>query len=571
MDVVGRYVRLKRTGSGYMGLCPFHGEKTPSFSVSEQKQFYYCFGCGESGDVITFVQKIENVDFLTAVGRLADAYGINMDDFGFRNEGRNSRLYEMNREAAIFYLHNLADRPNPGRDYILGRGLNLKTVAKFGLGYAPPSWNSLLEHMTAKGYEPAQLVRAGLLSSSKGRYYDKFRDRVIFPIVSTRGKVLGFGGRLISDGQPKYLNSPESPVFSKRNHLFGLNLTGKEISREDCAIIVEGYMDLISLYQHGITNVAATLGTALTAEQCRMLKRYTENILLSYDADQAGRNAALRGIEVIRNEGMNARVLHVTDGKDPDEFVRKYGKEAFLQLTEQALPYADYRLEHARLGLDLSLPQDRRKYIREAAAIIHDLDPLDAETYIGKIAEETEVQEGVLRRELAVLSSSGTGTKPFPEKTAGGTIPTESRTGTGRNLQKILIGLMAKDSRYLEGTRPYEHVFTDPACARIVSVLFNLYDEEGSIDINRAADSLDAEAAAVFDSMVRTEVLDHDTDKIWQDCISRIKISELKEKHQNLENILELLSENDERTETIMNQLREIDATILRLKNEGTA
>ena len=573
VDVVGRYVRLRRTGSDYMGLCPFHSEKTPSFSVSERKQFFYCFGCGESGDVISFVQKVENIDFMTAVRRLADSYGINMDDYGYRNESRNNRIYDINRDAAYFFLHNLVDRPNPGRDYILNRGLDLKTIAKFGIGYAPDSWNALLNYMSGKGYQEDQLVRAGLLSASRGKYYDRFRGRVIFPIINTRGKVLGFGGRILSDGQPKYLNSPESPVFSKRNNLFGLNLTRKEIADSDCAIIVEGYMDMVSLYQSGVKNVAATLGTALTGAQCRLISRYTKNIILSYDADNAGRNAALRGIEVIRKAGLNARVLHVTDGKDPDEYVRKYGRDAFLDLTEKALSYADYRLEQVRSGADLETRQGRMWFVKAAAAVIRDLDPVESELYIEKVAGEAGIQEGALRREAA---AAGQG-----REQAGTWQPANSRdrndpapgaaVRAGLSLQKTLIGLLVKKPELIPDTMEYAYVFTDPVCYRIVSVIFSMFEEEGGLDPEKLADTLMEEDAAMLESITGTEVLDVDTDRVWKDCIGRIRISELRKKHRELEDVLELLPENDSRTEEIMKQLREIDARVLKLKkNPGS-
>lgn len=570
VDVVGRYVKLRRTGTDYMGLCPFHSEKTPSFSVSEKKQFFYCFGCGESGDVISFVQKIENVDFMTAVRRLADRCGINMDDYGFRNEGRNNRIYEMNRDAAYFFLHSLVDRPNPGRDYILNRGLDLKTIAKFGIGYAPDSWNSLFNHMTEKGYTPDQLASAGLLSVSRGNHYDRFRGRVIFPIINTRGKVLGFGGRIISDGKPKYLNTPESPVFSKRDNLFGLNLTRKEIADSDCAIIVEGYMDMVSLYQSGVKNVAATLGTALTAAQCSLISRYTKNIILSYDSDNAGRNAALRGIEVIRKAGLNARVLHVVDGKDPDEYIRKYGKESFLKLAEEALPYADYRLEHVRSEADLSTQQGKMRFVKAAVAVIRDLDPVESEIYIEKVALEAGIQEGALRREIAEAGQRGEKDRIREPEIGPGrneNAPGES-SGAGLNLQKTLIGLLVKDPGLIPDSVKYAHVFTDPSCYRIVSVLFSMYQEEGSLDAERLADSLKAEDAAVFSSITGSEVLDVDTYRLWKECIGRIRISELRKKHGELEQVLELLSENDPRTEEIMKQLREIDARVLKLKKD---
>ena len=571
VDVVGQYVKLRRTGTNYMGLCPFHSEKTPSFSVSENKQFYYCFGCGESGDAISFVQKMENLDFMTTVRRMADRYGINMDDYGFRNESRNNRYYEMNREAAYYFLHNLVDRPNEGRDYILGRGLDLKTVAKFGIGYAPDSWDGLLRELTAKGYKPQEMARAGLVVSSRGRYYDRFRGRVIFPIINTRGKVLGFGGRILGPGQPKYLNTPESPVFSKRNNLFGLNLSRSEIAKSDCVFIVEGYMDMVSLYQSGVKNTVATLGTALTEEHCRILGRHTGNIILTYDSDQAGRNAALRGIEVIRHAGFSPKVLHVTDGKDPDEYIHRYGKDAFLQMAEQALPYADYRLESVRAASDLSSRQGLMNYVRSAAAVIRDLDPVESELYIGKVAETAGVPEGTIRREAAAAPVSYGRSAPQYARSENRNRTVSGNTGTGGaglNLQKTLIGLMAKDPELIPGTGKYAYIFTDPACYRIANILFHIYEEEHTIDVGKAADALQADDASMLIGIAESEVLDYDTNQVWQDCIGRIRIMELRNKRRDLENVLELLPEDDSRTEEIMNQLRDIDALILRLKND---
>ena len=294
IDVVGRYVKLQRAGNSYKGLCPFHNEKTPSFNVDEDRGFYHCFGCGESGDVISFIQKIENIDFITAISKLAEEFGIDMENYGYRDESKKNRIYEMNREAARFYFKNLTNSANQGYDYIIQRELDVEAVKKFGLGFAHDEWHELLDYMTEKGYTAEELLAAGLVSFSKGKYYDKFRNRVIFPIINTRGKIIGFGGRDLGNKGPKYLNSPESAAFSKQNNLFGLNLSREEISKQDFAIIVEGYMDVVSLYKNGVCNVVASLGTALTENQCKLLKRYTNNIILSYDADNLTRSEERR-------------------------------------------------------------------------------------------------------------------------------------------------------------------------------------------------------------------------------------------------------------------------------------
>lgn len=266
VDVIGRVVPLKKAGSNYKGLCPFHQEKTPSFIVSETRQRFTCFGCGETGDVIAFVEKYYNLDFRGAVEMLAKEYGIDITE-SFGGGKKKAELYEINRQAARFFFRAMREKANPAYTYMKNRGISEETMNKFGLGYADGQWQSLLDHLTAQGADKHQLMELGLISHSGDRYFDKFRDRVIFPILNTSGKVIGFGGRIIGEGNPKYLNSPETPVFQKKNNLYGLNLTRQEVSKEDRIILVEGYMDVIALYQAGIRNVAASLGTALTENQ----------------------------------------------------------------------------------------------------------------------------------------------------------------------------------------------------------------------------------------------------------------------------------------------------------------
>lgn len=568
VDVVGRYVKLRRSGSNYMGLCPFHSEKTPSFSVSEKGQFFHCFGCGESGDVITFIEKIENVDFRTALQKLADMYGINLDDYGFTNESRKNKFYVMNRDAAVFFLHQLSDRPNPGRDYIMNRGLDIKTISKFGIGFAPDSWHSLIEYMKSKGYDEHSLYEAGLISYSKGNYYDKFRGRVIFPIINTRGKVIGFGGRIIGSGEPKYLNSPESIVFSKRDNLFGLNLTRDSIRQKDCAVIVEGYMDMVSLYQSGVTYTAATLGTALTPAQCSMLGRYTKHIVLSYDADSAGRSAALRGIEVIRNAGLDVKVLHVPDGKDPDEFIRKHGKEAFEKLIENALPYVDYKLEHEKSLNDTSTEQGRLGYIKGAARVLAGISPAEAELYIKKITDETWIQEGALRAEIRQAQSGRQAyeqIRPVRQEHA----EAENHTSDeDLRLQHMLIGIASKDPSSIALISKYDYIFTDPVCFRIYNTIKEFSEEKAAFDADTAADSMGADDARVFLSITKSKALECGTDVLLDECIRTIKEKELRKKSEYLNSELKLLSEDDDtRITEIMVQMKNINAEIQHLRS----
>ena len=404
VDIIGREVSLKKSGSNYMGLCPFHSEKTPSFSVNEAKQFYHCFGCGKSGDVIGFVQEYYRLPFVEAVEKLAAENGIKLPER--RSSGPRidyDKYHGINAKAARFFYNSLGTRGNKGLAYLKKRGLTRETITAFGLGYAPASGHALVDHLRSEGVSDDDMLRLGLANKGKNGLYDKFRDRVMFPIISTQDKVIGFGGRAIGDYKPKYLNSPESEIFLKKNNLFGLNLTKKEIDKEGRAIIVEGYMDMISLYQNGIRNVAASLGTALTLNQARLLCRYSKNIVLSYDSDSAGINAALRGIDVINAAGGKPRVMHVTDGKDPDDFVKAHGKEAFLKLADNAMPATDYKLKLARRGFDLRNDRDVLEYIDKTVPILKELGPVEQDIYIRKLSSEFGISESAIN--MAVKAS----------------------------------------------------------------------------------------------------------------------------------------------------------------------
>lgn len=394
VDVIGREVALKKAGSSYKGLCPFHTEKTPSFSVNEQGQYFNCFGCGKKGDVYRFVMDYYKIPFVDAVEKLCDEYGIRKPEWGNRGPRIDyEKYYAINAKAARFYYNCLGKVPNKGISYFVSRGLNKETITAFGLGYAPSDGTALTDYLRSEGVSDEDLLMLGLSSQGRNGLYDKFRDRVIFPIINSNDKVIGFGGRAIGDAKPKYLNSNESDVFLKKNNLFGLNLTRKEIADEGRAIIVEGYMDLISLYQSGIRNVAASLGTALTDNQARLLCRYSKNIVLSYDSDQAGINAALRGISVINDAGGKARVMNVTDGKDPDDFVKKHGKEEFLKLADNAVAATDFRLNLAARGFDFSDDRQILDYIDRVVPILRSLGPVEQDMYIKKLSEQFNISE----------------------------------------------------------------------------------------------------------------------------------------------------------------------------------
>ena len=400
VDVISERVRLKKAGRNFTGLCPFHNEKTPSFSVSQEKQIFKCFGCGEAGNVISFVMKDKNLSFIEAVKYLAARANIPLEfGNGARSKSAQKKdlLYKVNVEAAKFFFSNLMNNQK-AKEYFLNRGIKEETIKKFGLGYANDSWNSLMFYLRKKGINDTLLEEAGLISvnKEKGSKYDRFRNRVIFPVFDYQGRVIGFGGRVLDDSKPKYLNSPETLVFQKGTNLYGLNFALKHNMSERYFVIVEGYMDLISLHQYGITNVVASLGTALTINQARLLKRYADKVIISYDADMAGQMATLRGLEILRTAGFDVRVLNIPQGKDPDEYVRSNGKEAFLKLINSAEPLIDYRMKKAEEGIDFKNSQSLILYAKRIMEIISDLDPVEKDVYIKKASENTGIKEQTL-------------------------------------------------------------------------------------------------------------------------------------------------------------------------------
>ncbi len=397
IDVISETVKLKRSGRNYFGLCPFHHEKTPSFSVSSDKQIYKCFGCGEAGNVITFVMKHRNLSYVEAIKFLADRANIAIEeDKDKKGYDKRNILYKINVEAAKYFFNNL-NKSKMAKEYFIKRGISETTIRRFGLGYSLNSWDSLLKFLKAKGFSPKQVSEAGLsIAKNKGGFYDRFRNRVMFPVFDHRGRVIGFGGRVLDDSKPKYLNSPETMIFYKGTNLYGLNFAIKSNNNDRTFIIVEGYMDCISLHQHGITNVVASLGTALTVNQARLLKRYADKVIISYDADLAGQMATLRGLEILKNTGFDLRVLSIPEAKDPDEYIRVHGKEAFLELVHNAKPFIDYRLDKAKEGINFSNNEMVIKYIRNVMDILANLDTIEKNVYIKKISEETGIGEQVM-------------------------------------------------------------------------------------------------------------------------------------------------------------------------------
>lgn len=406
-SVIGDYIKIQPSGQNYKALCPFHVEKTPSFHISTAKQVYKCFGCGEGGDVINFVMKIENLDFMDAVRLLANRCGIdinfNIDEETKQKIELSKKYQDIHTEAARFYFSNLVKSKNRGYDYLRNRGLDDKTIKRFGLGYSQDSWNSLMDYLIEeKGYSQEELLECGLIgkSTKTDKYYDKFRNRVMFPIFDYRGNVIGFGGRVLDDSLPKYLNSPDTLIFNKRHNLYGLNFARKNLSSRT-VILVEGYMDLISLYQYGIQIAVATLGTALTSQQARLIKRYADNVIISYDSDGPGTKASLRAIDILVEAGLSVKVLDLKDAKDPDEYVRKYGTDEYRKAMKDAVPRIKFKIDNLKSYFDLSKDQDNIKFAQEAVNIIKQLkSPVEIDYYIKYLSEIVQLDEDAVKREI---------------------------------------------------------------------------------------------------------------------------------------------------------------------------
>ncbi|MGY5267363.1 DNA primase [Paraclostridium bifermentans] len=406
VKVISDYIKVQQSGINYKGLCPFHGEKTPSFYINTSKQIYKCFGCGEGGDVINFVMKIENLEFMDAVKLLAKDCGIeintNMDEQSKIRMEKVKKIQDINTEAARYYFSNLIKEKNYGYEYLRRRGLDDKIIKKFGLGYAPKAWTNLMEYLISKGYDKETLVECGLVTYKKdgNKYYDRFINRVIFPIFDYRGNVIGFGGRVLDDSLPKYLNSPDTLAFNKKYNLYGLNFARKNIT-DRTVILVEGYMDLISLYQYGIRNVCATLGTALTIDQGNLLKRYVDTVVISYDSDDAGVKATLRAIDILTSVGINVKVLNLKDVKDPDEFIRKYGLEGYQKSIADAVHYIRYKIVKCKENYDLSKDEQRLKFTKESTKLIKGLkSPVDIDYYINFLSSESKIGVESLKKEV---------------------------------------------------------------------------------------------------------------------------------------------------------------------------
>ncbi len=502
VDYVSQYVALKRSGKTYLGLCPFHAEKTPSFHVNREKQLFHCFGCGAGGNLFQFVMRAENLDFKDAMKLLADRAGVIIPEDDERADDekhkRRKRIYEMNKLSGRFYYDKLTKTPEGriGLKYFAGRKINAATIRKYGLGYASDEYDALRKYLNEKGFSDKEIIDAGLVTDRNGRLRDKFRNRVMFPIIDVRGNVIGFGGRIINDNQgdgfkaPKYLNSPETPVFDKGKSLFSLNFAKNAHSNQ--IILCEGYMDVISSYQAGIENITATLGTAITQDQARLLSRYSSEIIICYDMDEAGQKAALRAIDVINSIGGKCRVMQLKGAKDPDEYIKTYGVSGFKKAVSSAAASTDFRLTIIRRKYNIESPDGKVQFIAEAADMLAGLsNAVEVDAYVKKISEETQISREAIYSEYKRRTSYRNKQKPVIKRTyerkdpqRGETLPTPAERRENEKIasaEKQLLRLICEDKRYYSEAKNMisPEDFSDEVYRKIARQIYDIWESGG--------------------------------------------------------------------------------------------
>lgn len=537
VDVISGYIKLKKSGSSYVGLCPFHNEKSPSFSVSGTKQMYHCFGCGVGGNVITFVMEYENYTFPEAVKMLADRAGIALPVMEYSGEDRRERdiktkLLEINKIAATFYYHQLkSPAGQSGLDYLKKRQLSDKTINTFGLGYAPQLTGDLYRMLKEKGYDDELLKESGLFTYEKG-IREKFWNRVIFPIMDINNKVIGFGGRVMGDGKPKYLNSPETKLFDKSKNLYGLNVARS--SRKNNLIICEGYMDVISMHQAGFNQAVASLGTALTPGHARLMKRYTDNVLITYDSDEAGVKAALRAIPILKEAGLSTKVINMRPYKDPDEFIKALGTEAFQERIDKAENSFMYEIGIIEKNYNRSDPESETAFEREVAnKLVQFSEKLERDNYMKAVCRQFMIPEDGMREMVIRIGSQG-GIIPRQTQPVRRVEPARKKKEDGiRQAEKILLTWMIEDCDIYDKVSEYIQPddFIDPLFKDVASKVYEQY-EIGSVNpaaiIGSYSDGdMHSEIAAMFSAELSESLSKSEREKTLNDTVLRVKKSSL--------------------------------------------
>ncbi|MDO4493304.1 MAG: DNA primase [Clostridia bacterium] len=538
VSVISSYIELKPKGRRYWGLCPLHGEKTPSFSVNADKQLYYCFGCHAGGNVIRFLMDMDHLTFREAVEKLAQRAGMQMPEFEedgetLRQRAYRERLYAVNRAAARYFMETLLGPDGgPGRAYFHKRGITADSVKRFGLGYAKEGWSNLKEHLTAQGFSEKEMLDAGLLvhNERKGTVYDAYRGRVIYPILDINGRVLGFGARTLTDEKPKYINTGDTPVYNKRNNLYGLNM--QKGQRIEYLIMVEGYMDVIGLYEQGVTNAVASLGTALTMQQAKLLKRYVNTCYIAYDGDSAGQNAMIRGLDILRDAGIDVRVIVFPDGLDPDEFIRQRGSDAFGKLRDRALSLNEFKLESMSRAYDLANENDRERFVKQACGFIAGLEPVERERHYKQLAQKTGFAVEILREQAN--AAPAVTEQPQPMRRPVRYYPKPGGELTGRiKAEAVLCANMAlsKDAALAAVQAGALELIRTPALnAYAFAVVAAWAEDETPNDARILASLSEEDGKLVTRALEYDPVRGNDPGKAAAECAERLRVLTLDEK-----------------------------------------
>ena len=575
VDIISQYVQLKRSGRNYFELCPFHNEKSPSFSVSPDKQIFHCFGCGVGGNVFTFLTKIEGISFIEAVQNLAERSNIQLPTIENKGEALKEELkqkvYKVNEFAAKYYHENLYKPESKiAQEYIKKRKLTNETLQAFQIGFSG-KFDELYKALTEEGFKEPEILESGLVNKNdNGKYIDRYRNRLMFPICDVRGRVIAFGGRVLDDSKPKYINSPENIVYSKGRHLFGLNVAKKGDIKK--ILIVEGYMDVISLHQRGITNVVASLGTALTQQQGWLLRKNSEQIILSFDSDEAGLTAKMRALDILQNMGCDIRVLQMEGAKDPDEFVIKYGNARFQVLVEKALSVVEFKVKNLKRNLNLDNTNDKIKFLNEIAKLISKIDnTIEKEIYIEKIAKTYDISKEAIYAEVNKLSySNSKGEKILEkakpvikhEKVEKDNVPESIRKRENTILAILLMGDL-QIYKVIEQNIKVED-FKVQLNHKIVKKLYEEF-EKGNSNINGILDNLDEQEQNHITMIMADDYEIEDIEKAIDDIIQSYQ----KERLNNRKfEILEKLEENIEQEEknNLEKELSEIIIQLAKIK-----
>lgn len=542
VEVVSAYVRLERKGRSYWGLCPFHSEKTPSFSVEPNKQFYYCFGCHRGGSVIQFIMNIENLGFVEALKFLADRAGIALPESEDPQERakaeQRKKILEINRQAARFYFRTLAGKRGlEAQNYLKKRGLQANTIKKFGLGYAPAEWDELSRELLGSRFPEDLLIKSGLsIRAKSGELVDRFRDRIMFPIFDIRGNIIGFGGRVLDGSTPKYMNSPDTPVYNKSRELYGLNYARMSSSKK--LLIVEGYMDVISLHQAGIDFAVASLGTALTKMQAWILKKYAEEVIIAYDSDSAGQAATMRGLEILEETGCNVRVLILPEGKDPDEYVRNHGPEKFKNLIDRAISLLDYKIRVQRNMHNLDTLEDKLKLLNGIADTLAEHDnPIERELYARNYAKEYGISFEALQEEINKRVNRKNRSRNYSTSVRDGRdISSAVQNNEGfdarySELEYMLLVLLCHENRFFKlVSESYDlESYKDRQAKEIARKLYRKLEENKSCVLAELLSELDPGSASYLVRLSETKGEVSEPEKAIRQILNKLEILKLED------------------------------------------